>query len=75
MPRTFSVCLQESGDIVLVETPVIISASPEQVLTVPITLRAEAGSIRGRKDVHFVVNTQGSKDIVVEESRFFGPLP
>ena len=72
--RTFNVSLQETGDIVLAEAPVIIRAEPEQVLTLPITLRAAAGTVKGRKDVHFVISTDGIKEDVVEESRFFGPI-
>ena len=72
--RTFNVSLQETGDIVLAESPVIIRAEPEQVLTLPITLRADAGTVKGRKDVHFVIRTDGIKEDVVEESRFFGPV-
>lgn len=72
--RTFNVSLQETGDIVLAESPVIIRAEPDQVLTLPITLRADAGTVKGRKDVHFVIRTDGIKEDVVEESRFFGPV-
>jgi polyferredoxin len=72
--RTFNVRLQESGDIVLAEAPVVIRAEPEQVLTLPITLRADAGAVKGRKDIHFVISTDGTTEDVVEESRFFGPI-
>ncbi len=73
--QTFSVTLQESKDIRLLESPVLINAKAEQVLTLPITLRAENGTIQGRRTIHFVISARGSKARVVEESRFFGPTP
>ena len=72
--QIFSVTLQESKDITLLESPVIISAKPEQVLTLPITLRAPNGAVKGRRDIHFVIDTKSSELQVVEESRFFGPM-
>jgi cytochrome c oxidase accessory protein FixG len=73
-PRTFSVTLQESADIRLVESPVVISALPEQVLTLPITLRAPRDAVKGKRDIHFEVGTQDSDEKIIEESRFFGPM-
>jgi polyferredoxin len=73
-PQIFSVTLQESADITLVESPVLISALPEQVLTLPITLRAPMDAIKGKRDINFEIGTQGSKEIITEESRFFGPI-
>ncbi|HWR96481.1 MAG TPA: FixG Ig-like domain-containing protein, partial [Arenimonas sp.] len=73
-PRTFSVTLQESADIRLVESPVVISALPEQVLTLPITLRAPMDAVKGKRDIHFEIGTQDSDEKVIEESRFFGPV-
>ena len=52
-PRVFSVTLRESADISLVESPVLISALPEQVLTLPITLRAPKDAVKGKRDIHF----------------------
>jgi polyferredoxin len=71
--REFSVTLQESADIRLVESPVRITAEPEQVVTLPITLRAPEGRVKGKRDIHFEISTGNSEDVVIEESRFFGP--
>jgi hypothetical protein len=68
-----SVTLQESADIRLVESPVRITAEPEQVVTLPITLRAPEGMVKGKRDIHFEISTRDSEDVVIEESRFFGP--
>lgn len=72
--QTFSVTLQKSADITLVESPVLISALPEQVLTLPITLRAPIGAVKGKRDIYFEIGTRNSENIVIEESRFFGPV-
>jgi cytochrome c oxidase accessory protein FixG len=73
-PRTFNVTLEESANISLVGTPVQISALPEQVLTLPITLRAPMGAVKGKRDINFVIGTQNSDEKIIEESRFFGPV-
>ena len=45
------------------------------VLTVPVTLRAPAGRVKGRADLRFVVDSDAEGVQAVEETRFFGPIP
>jgi cytochrome c oxidase accessory protein FixG len=71
--RELSVTLQESADILLVESPVRITAEPEQVVTLPITLRAPEVKVKGKRDIHFEIRAGDSEEVVIEESRFFGP--
>jgi polyferredoxin len=73
--QSFSVTLQNSADITLIDSPIRISAMPEQVLTLPITLRSPTGAVKGKRDIQFEIATQGSDNKVIEESRFFGPIP
>ena len=45
------------------------------LLTLPVTLSAQPGAVKGRRDIEFEIRTDGSDAVVVEESRFFGPVP
>lgn len=74
-PQQYHIRLQSSNGISLNNSPVIIRALPEQVLTLPVTLSAAAGTVQGRRDVHFEIKAQGTELTVTEESRFFGPTP
>ena len=51
-----------------------LSAAAEEVLTIPLTVRAAAGSVKGRLDLEFVVESSDGELTVVEETRFFGPF-
>ena len=73
--KHFRITLREDGDIHLEGNTLQIQAAPEQVLTLPVTLSAQAGAVTGRRDIHFEIRTDGADGVVVEESRFFGPLP
>ena len=52
-----------------------LSAAAEQVLSVPVTLIAPAGTVKGKADIRFVLDSEDGKLHTVEETRFFGPLP
>jgi len=73
--RNFRIQLRPDSAIRLREGTLTVTAGPEQVLTVPVTLRAESGTVNGRKDVYFEVLSSDMPQAVVEESRFFGPMP
>ena len=71
--RDFNITVEAAGRIELVGAPLRASAAPEQVLTVPVTLQAPAGAVRGRQTLDFAVQTEGGDTRVVEPSSFFGP--
>ena len=48
-------------------------AAAEEVLTVPVTLRAPAGTAQGGRDIVFVVESVDGTLRREEDSRFFGP--
>jgi cytochrome c oxidase accessory protein FixG len=53
--------------------PAVVIAAPEEVLSVPVTVRAATGSVRGRADLRFVVRDLDTGLVMEEDSRFFGP--
>jgi cytochrome c oxidase accessory protein FixG len=53
--------------------PAMVAAAPEEVLTVPVTVRAGRRAVRGGRDLRFVVRDLDSGLEVREASRFFGP--
>ncbi|HEU0153056.1 MAG TPA: 4Fe-4S dicluster domain-containing protein [Arenimonas sp.] len=74
-PHVFTVRIEGAPSIVLVEAGATHAAAAEEVLTVPVTLRAPAGSVTGRADLRFVVDSDAEGVQAVEETRFFGPSP
>jgi len=52
-----------------------VSAASEEVLTVPVTVRAARGAVRGGVDLRFEVRDLDSGLVVAEEARFFAPVP
>ena len=74
-PHVFTVRIDGAPDIVLVEAGATHAAAAGEVLTVPVTLRAPAGRVRGRADLRFVVDSDAEGVQAVEEARFFGPIP
>jgi polyferredoxin len=74
-PHVFTVRIEGAPGILLVEAGATHAAAPEEVLTVPVTLRAPAGSVTGRADLRFVVDSDAEGVQAVEETRFFGPIP
>ncbi len=52
-----------------------VTLAPEEIRNLPITLRADDGTIRGGVDIEFVI-TQSVEGVQIREpSRFFGPNP
>jgi cytochrome c oxidase accessory protein FixG len=54
--------------------PATLSAGPEEVLTVPVTVRAARGAVKGGVDLRFQVRDPASGLVVSEKARFFGPV-
>jgi cytochrome c oxidase accessory protein FixG len=75
--RSFLVTLEDEDESVVGlagRAPLEVRVQPGEVLALPVTLRAPAGSVRGRADVEFVVEAADDGEIRYEaESRFFGP--
>ena len=72
--KEFTITLSDAGDIKMVQGPITIAAAPEQILTVPVTLKVPLGAVKGRQDLNFVVHEAGSDKSVIEDSSFFGPI-
>jgi polyferredoxin len=73
VPRSFTVRIEGAEGVVLVEAGARHAAAAEEVLTVPVTLRAPAGVAKGRIDLRVVVESDAGVQ-AVEETRFFGPF-
>lgn len=72
-PQRYRVIVQ-GADIVLAEAPLEIAAAAEDVVTLPFTLRAAAGSVHGRRDVVLEVESIEDPTIKLQHTtRFFGP--
>jgi cytochrome c oxidase accessory protein FixG len=54
--------------------PTTLSAGPEEVLTVPVTVRSARGAVKGGVDLRFQVRDPASGLVVSEKARFFGPV-
>ena len=54
--------------------PAALQAGPEEVLTVPVTVRAAPGAVKGGVDLKFQVRDAESGLVVSEEARFFAPV-
>ncbi len=53
--------------------PAVIPAAAEEVLTIPVSVAAPAGAVRGGTDLRFVVRDLDSGLVMHEETRFYGP--
>ncbi len=73
-PHVFRIRVDGPEGIELVEAGATHAAAPEEVLTVPVTLRAAPGVAKGRVDVEFVVESDAEGVVVERETRFFGPF-
>ena len=73
-PHVFRIRVDGPEGIELVEAGATHAAAPEEVLTVPVTLRAAPGVAKGRVDVEFVVESDAEGVVVQRETRFFGPF-
>jgi cytochrome c oxidase accessory protein FixG len=75
--RRFRITLDDAGPLAFASgTEVFADVDSGQVLALPVTLRAPAGSVKGRSEVEFLVEAADDPSIRYEaESRFFGPMP
>jgi polyferredoxin len=71
----FVVTLDGVPGLVLARGGAPLDAAPEEVLTVPVTVRAAAGTVRGGSDLRLVVRDLDTGLVVAEDTRFFGPAP
>ena len=72
-PHRFELSLSPDAPLRLSAERDSITAQAEEVLTLPVTVRAEAGQVRGRKDFQFVVRDIDTGLRIAEPARFFGP--
>ncbi len=67
--------LEDAGEVVLPGAPLRIEAAADQTINLPLTLTAPAGSVRGRQELRFVLESEGDKPLRIEhEAAFFGPV-
>ena len=71
--HTFVISLQSEAPLLLDIEHDRVSAAPEEVLTVPVTVKAGADAVHGRAELRFVVRDVDTGLEIVEKSRFFGP--
>ena len=72
--HVFLLSMHSDSPVAMMPSTLRLSAGPEEVLTVPVTLTAAPNAIHGRADVRFVVRDSASSLQQVETSRFFGPV-
>ena len=73
--RRYRVTLAESGSITLDDAPLEIAVPAGEVLSLPVTLLAPAGEVKGRKSVEFVIERlEGETLRISQEAAFFGPV-
>lgn len=72
----YRVQVQGEAPVTLGDAPLTVELPPEKVLSLPVTLRAAPGTVRGRVKVEFVVESldEGKPVRVVEDAAFFGPV-
>jgi cytochrome c oxidase accessory protein FixG len=73
-PHLFVLSMQSNAPVTMAPAELRLPAGPEEVLTVPVTLTAAPGAVRGRADVRFVVQDAESTVQQSDVSRFFGPV-
>jgi polyferredoxin len=69
----FAIALDTKAPLQVV-APAELSAAPEEILTVPVTVRAAPGAVRGGVDLKFQVRDLDTGLVVSEEARFFAPV-
>ncbi len=75
-PRSYLVRIESDAPLALDGAPLKVEAGAEATLNLPITLRAAAGGVSGRRVVRFVVEAEGEPPLaVIHEAAFFGPTP
>ena len=72
-PHAYSISIKAPAGIVIANGSSNVQATAEEVLDLPITLRAPA-SLRGKQPVTFVVASDDGKTVREVESSFFGPM-
>ncbi|HEX5755197.1 MAG TPA: FixG Ig-like domain-containing protein, partial [Arenimonas sp.] len=72
--QRYRIRIEGASQLQLVDADAVHAAAAEEVLTLPLTVRAAAGSAKGRVDLQFVVENEDGSLRVVEDSRFFGPF-
>ena len=71
----YSITLVEGEGISLVEAPLEVSTNPEEVVNLSITLHAEAGTIKGRRDVVLRVQSLEADGTARDhKTSFFSPM-
>jgi polyferredoxin len=74
--RHYTVRVEGSEHVQLPGSLAPIEAAPESVASLVLTLRAEAGRVRGREDVQLVIESvEDPGDSVRAATSFFGPVP
>jgi cytochrome c oxidase accessory protein FixG len=68
----FTLALASNAPLQLL-APASVEAAPEEVLTVPVTVRAARRAVHGGVDLRFVVRDRVTGLVVSESARFFGP--
>ena len=72
--HTYKVSIDSHADIGIEHFAGNISLQPEEVQTLPITLVAKPGKVKGVAEVKFILEQTDGKAKVTEESRFIAPL-
>jgi len=76
LPQRYRVELLAAGPVSLREGVIEIKAAGEEVVNLPITLRAAAGTVLGRQEVQLVIESLDPPQQRIEVSTaFFGPTP
>ena len=73
-PRAYRIGVDGPPGAVLQGAPAQVQAQAEEVLTLPVTVRAPAGT-RGKHALRFEVQTVDGGETQVIDSSFFGPAP
>ncbi len=71
--RTFVIDVKAGDGIRMPQGALTVDAAPEEVLTLPLVLRAP-GSVAGAKPVTFTVKAKGGEVSEQVDSKFFGPM-
>ena len=69
----FVLAIDSLAPLQLAATPTL-AAKPEEVLSIPVTVRSTRGAVKGGVDLRFEVRDLDSGLVVAEESRFFAPV-
>ncbi len=71
--RTYVIDVNSADGVRMASGPMTVAAEPEQVLTLPVSLRAPP-TVKGAKSVRFDVKSTDGKASQQVESKFFGPM-